>query len=199
MLLKCSSVKNAVCMSVPRLRREGKQYRLTLSVPGQSALIIRHPALDVSENGHLSQTHTVGNLCCSAATSRLVQMPASVTAAPAQHSWRWGLFFIYFLRKGLSQWANTPSTFTSWGTFCLSRFIILNFGLWPRVSFITNKNMINSFFCLIRLISQSGHNGFVQWVTSHRKRSTQMQKPTQSWLQSGAIYSTRKTQGFYRM
>lgn len=119
LLTGCANENIALCLNAVKMQQREKRclhdcppggaekrkhYRL--SVSGHSALIIRHPALDVSENGHLSPTHTVGNLCCSAATSWLVQIPASVTAAPALHSWRWGSFF----SKGLSQWANTPTT-----------------------------------------------------------------------------------------
>lgn len=94
---KCWSVKNIVCTTVPRLCCREKEntlstltHNLLLLASGFSALVICHLALLVSENGPLTKTHSVGHLCCSAATSWLLQMPASVTEAPALHSSGWG-------------------------------------------------------------------------------------------------------------
>lgn len=89
---KCWSVKNTVCMTLWLCCREKENtvWALTCSLlllaSGLFVLIICHPALLTSENGHLTKTYTVGNLYYGTATSWLLQIPAYATAAAALHN-----------------------------------------------------------------------------------------------------------------
>lgn len=119
-LPKCSRLNAGVWRTLFAWLSPGcREKKNTLSPITHSLLlcarIICHPALLVSENGHLTQTHTVGHLCCSRPPADLFK------CLPLSQQW---VGLTSKRSKPVGQYtSNLP--FTAKGCCCLYWYIIL--------------------------------------------------------------------------